>query len=257
LGLPASDESIYIPHRIGVADTTMALVLSDIHVPYHSISAITAAIEDGKRAGAKIVILNGDTVDCYSLSRFEKDPRRRDLLGEVDAVKQLLDVIRKAFPDAEIVWKDGNHDERLAIYLCARVPEIIKLGLVNWPAILGFADRKITYVSEKRPIMLGKLPIMHGHEFPNGISGPVNAARGLYLRAKASAMAGHWHQSSEHSEPNINGDLITCWSSGCLCELHPHYMPMNRWNHGYALVKVEPDGTFQVTNRRVKNGRIY
>jgi hypothetical protein len=152
------------------------------------------------------------------------------------------------------VAPDGNHDERLVKYLCERVPEIVKLGLLRWPEILGFADRGIAYVTDKRPIKLGKLNVMHGHEFPGGISTPVNAARTLYLRAKATAMAGHLHQTGEHSEPNLNTDDVVCWSVGCLCELHPAYMPINKWNHGHAIVTVEPNDHFRIRNRRTKNG---
>ena len=40
------------------------------------------------------------------------------------------------------------------------------------------------------------------------------------------------------------------------CELHPFYMPNNKWNHGFARIKVNEDGTFKVFNPRIYNGQI-
>ena len=257
-GLPESDEKDWLPYHVKVTKPERVLVLSDIHIPYHSMVALQAAIQDGIDNGCTKVLLNGDTVDCYMLSRFQKDPRLRDFKGEVESTKKFLDALRKAFPDAEIIWKDGNHDERLAAYLCERVPEIVKLGLVNWPAILGFGDRGITYVSEKRPLILGKLVALHGHELPKGISSPVNSARGLFLRVKVSALAGHLHRSGEHTEADLFGNITTTWGTGCLCELHPQYMPINGWNWGHAVVELHPDDRFNVWNKRIlKTGKVY
>ena len=85
---------------------------------------------------------------------------------------------------------------------------------------------------------------------------PVNIARGLFLKAKVSAMQGHNHQTSEHTETDMNGRITTTWSVGCLSELHPMYMPLNKWNHGFAFVEVQPDGDFQVQNKRIHKGEV-
>jgi len=38
---------------------------------------------------------------------------------------------------------------------------------------------------------------------------------------------------------------------GCLCDLHPRFMPGNQWNHGFAVVYFNEDGTFMVENKKV------
>ena len=101
----------------------------------------------------------------------------------------------------------------------------------------------------------GDLNIIHGHEFGGSVFSPVNIARGLFLRGKVSAMQGHNHQSSEHSESNMNGELTTTWSLGCLCELHPAYLPINKWNHGFAIVDIDGQN-FEVRNKRIHKGKI-
>jgi hypothetical protein len=85
---------------------------------------------------------------------------------------------------------------------------------------------------------------------------PVNIARGLFLKAKVNALQGHNHQTSEHSERDLEGKLTTTFSSGCLSELHPAYMPINKWNWGMTLVDVEDDGSFEVYNKRIYKNKV-
>jgi len=46
--LPQSDEAIYEPYQL---DAKRLLVLSDIHIPYHSIDALTCAFDYAKGRG--------------------------------------------------------------------------------------------------------------------------------------------------------------------------------------------------------------
>ena len=61
------------------------------------------------------------------------------------------------------------------------------------------------YGWEMPTLKLGALNLVHGHEFGGSIFSPVNIARGLFLPGKVSAMQGHNHQTSEHTESNMNG----------------------------------------------------
>jgi predicted phosphodiesterase len=231
-------------------------VLSDIHIPYHNIPALQIALQHFKKRKIDCILLNGDTIDFYQLSRFEKDPRERSAAEEIDAVKQFLGFLRKEFLGIRIIWKDGNHDERYQSYLRVKAPELLDIPEFRFLALMGFESLGVEYVTDKRPIRAGKLTILHGHEYRQAILAPVNAARGYFLKAKDSTLTGHLHQSSEHTEPTVTGKMITCFSSGCLCELTPAYMPLNRHNHGFAIVYLNKDGTFEVENRRIHGGKL-
>ena len=251
--LPLSEERSYKPYdlegkRIGV--------LSDIHIPYHSLPALKAALAHLKKAKPDTILLNGDTIDFYQLSRFEKDPRERSAADEIKSVAQFLDYLRENFSKARIIWKDGNHDERYQAYLRVKAPELLDIPEFRFQNLMKFADKGIEYITDKRIVSAGKLTILHGHEFRQAILAPVNAARGFFLKAKDSTLTGHLHSSSEHTEPTVRGKMITCFSSGCLCELHPAYMPLNRWNHGFAIVRMGDGGDFEVENRRIHHGKI-
>ena len=179
------------------------------------------------------------------------------MLDEVNSIIQLLGYIRGKFPKARIIWKDGNHEERFWRYLKVKAAEFWGLEIFTLRKILELDDYGIEYIGEMRPIKLGKMYLLHGHEYKFPISNPVNPARGLFLRAKTHALCGHFHQSSQHSDRDLSEKVITCWSTGCLCDLHPAYRPLNNWSHGFAIIDTDSTGAFHVDNLRIIDGRIY
>ncbi len=233
------------------------LILGDLHIPYHSEEAIRLAIDYGRAAKANAVLINGDMADFFSLSTWEKDPRKRDLAGEIAAGKQFLSVLRDVFPRARIIFKEGNHEERWTRFLQKKAPELLGVPEFEWHAVYGLRKLRIRHVGECRPIKVGKLIVIHGHEYRFAISNPVNPARGLFLRSKTHAICGHFHQSSQHSEKRLDGKVVSTWSAGCLCDLNPDYAPINNWNHGFAFAEVTSSGAFQVSNPRIIDGAIY
>ena len=249
--LPESEEAKYEPF---ILKAKRLAVLSDIHVPYHSIEALTAAFDKISEEKPDAILLNGDTIDMYSLSRFQKDPRKRSVAHELEAVNEFLDVLQKL--GAKIYYKLGNHDERYEHYLMHKAPELLGIPEFKFENLLKAKERGMDVIGEKRIIKANKLNIIHGHEYPSVFS-PVNIARGLYMKGKVSAMQGHNHQTSEHTETDMNGEIVTTWSLGCLCELNPAYMPLNKWSHGMAIVDLSDNRKdFQVRNYRIYKGKV-
>lgn len=165
--------------------------------------------------------------------------------------------MRQEFPKAKIIWKLGNHEERYEHFLIMKAPELLDIAVVGLESLFVCANIGVEIVREQKFIMLGKLPVLHGHEFPKGMTSPVNPARGFFMRGIESVLAGHLHRTSEHTEPTMMGRFITCWSTGCLCGMHPEYARINKWNQGFATVDCEGDGSFNVKNLRVLNGKIF
>jgi predicted phosphodiesterase len=254
-GLPNSDEIQYIPFEIPRAQNNI-LILYDIHVPYHNIPACSAAIEYGVRKGVNTIILGGDFLDFHQLSNFIKDPRKRHFQEELQAGRDFLEALKAAFPDAVFYFMQGNHERRLETYLKVKAPELFDTADFELNIIMRFGEMGIQYIKDRRIVHAGKLNILHGDEFGQGATSAVNPARNLFLKAKESTMQGHNHQTSEHTEPKLNGDIITCWSCGCLCELNPDYRPLNKWNHGFAHVRINEDGSYRVHNARIYHGKV-
>jgi predicted phosphodiesterase len=252
--LPTSDETVYEPYifkghkKVGI--------LSDIHVPYHNIESLTVAIDFLKAEKIDALLLNGDSIDCFRLSRFVKDPKKRNFKLELDIFKELIEVFERELA-CKIYFKIGNHEERYEHFLQEKAGELIGIEEFEFENIIKARAKGIEVIGEKRIMKLNGLNGIHGHEYIGGISAPVNIARGLYLKGKRSAFQGHNHSTSEHTEPDMDGKITTTWSIGCLCELHPLYMPLNKWNHGFAMVTLDDDGEgFQMFNKRIYKGKI-
>jgi len=253
--LPPSEEPDFKEMKIPKGNNRI-LVLSDIHLPYHSIDATTQAIEYGlQKKGVNTVILNGDTIDFYQASFFAKDPRKKELKYEFEVFKDFISKLYYSLGEPKIYFKCGNHEERFERYLFVKAPELIGIDEFKLDVLLEFGKYGIEYIDKKRLIKAGDLTILHGHEFGRSVFSPVNPARGAFLRAKDSVMIGHHHQTSEHTEPTVNGKIITTWSTGCLCELNPEYMPINKWNHGFAYVETDGDD-YKVHNKRIYKGEL-
>lgn len=254
--LPESEEKERIPFKLPKAANNI-LLISDLHIPYHTISAVTAALNYGVENNVNTILINGDLIDFYKMSRFESDPRKRDTRFEFDSVKSFLVTLRATFPNALIYWNKGNHDVRYEHYLMAKAPEIFDDPYFQLEERLRLNEQRVHLINDKVIIKAGKLNVHHGHVMFRGIFAPVNIARGLFLRAKQSMIVGHTHKISEHTETNIDGEITTCWSTGCLCELSPDYSPYaNNYAHGFAHIKIDDKGNFNVKNYRIYKGEI-
>lgn len=246
--MPPSKAQPYLPY---VLKASRIASISDVHAPFHSELALGTAVEFLKEQEPDALLINGDFADFYAISRWQKDPRKRNFKEEIELVRESICWLRHEFPGCQIVYKQGNHEERWDHWLWNHAPEICDLEEVQLEAILKLEESQVTMVGEGRPIMCGKLPVLHGHELPKGLTNPVNMARGAFLRMIDTVLVGHGHRSSSHTESNWTHKEITCWSQGCLCDLTPDYARINRWNYGFAFIEVAEDGDFSVSNYRI------
>lgn len=252
--LPPPIRLEYQPFALDVAGWW--LVLGDTHLPFHDCRTIELAIATAKKHKAVGVLLNGDIADCHELSSFDRDPTMPRYVEERAAVISFLAYLRDRLPKARIIYKKGNHEERLDRYLMRHAPALFGLEALGMPQLFQLREHGVEYVGDRRVIHAGKLAIIHGHEFRPTVSTPVNPARGVFLRARQSVLTHHWHQSSEHSAPTIAGKQQAAWSVGCACQLNPPYMPLNNWSNGFALVHLAESGEFAVRNLRVIGGEV-
>lgn len=230
------------------------LILSDIHLPYHDTEAVKMALNYGLDNGYKNLLINGDLIDFYQLSRYEKDPRKRSFKQELESARLFIELVSEWFDN--VVFKLGNHDERYEKWMFVKAPELLDCEDFKLETLLRCGEHHVSVVGDKRIIKAGKLNILHGHEFPGG-SGGVNPARSMFLKACDSILVGHFHKTSSHTETTLQGDVITTHSTGHLGEASPLYMPYNKWNHGFATLDLNKDGTYHLQNLRIVKGKIY
>lgn len=233
------------------------LLISDLHIPYHDIKALTVALDYGKREKVNCIFINGDLLDFYQISRFTNIERKRSVADELKVAKEFLAILNREFPKVPIYFLKGNHDMRLEYYLATKAPELLDVEEFRLKFLLEAEKFGMEVVEDTTLVKMGKLNVTHGHLLLRGIFAPVNAARGSFLKAKASVIIGHVHKVSTHSETTINGKVITCYSTGSLCELNPTYSPFaNNYSHGFAHVRVQPNGNYSVKNIQLIDGMI-
>jgi predicted phosphodiesterase len=255
--LPESHQEKREPFKLPLGCNNI-LLISDLHIPYHDIDAVTLALDYGKTQNVNTIFINGDLIDFHGVSRFDKDPKKRSIKEEFQAAKQFLISLRDAFPTASIYWLKGNHDIRWEHFLEQKVREIWDDPYFYLEERLQLNEQKIILLDDKILVKAGKLSITHGHHIFKGIFVPVSPARGAFLRSKQSVIVGHLHRGSFHPETDLDGNVIGCWSTGCLCELKPNYSPMvSNSQHGFAHILVEKNGDFIVKNYQIINGKLH
>lgn len=253
--MPPSKAEPWLPF---VAGNGKFAILSDVHIPFHSVTALHSAVKYCKDRKPDTILLNGDWADFYVPSKHESDPSKRDFKGDMIAVRDGLSWLRGQFPKQEIILKAGNHEERWTRWLWSHAPEISDDPRMSLGAWIDAEKHGITVVEKQRPIMVGKLPIFHGHELPKGMTNPVNPARGVFMRTMSTMLIGHQHRTSHHVEPDWRHIETSCWSTGCLCNMNPEYARINKWNHGFAFVTTDSKGEFSVDNLRIgPEGQVW
>jgi predicted MPP superfamily phosphohydrolase len=257
----------YNPFKIPESDCTewkpihikekRGLLFSDSHFPYHDVVAVNAMLDDAvRRPKLDFILINGDGMDFYQLSRFVKDPRKRSLNDELNGWVEFLIILRGLFSSAKIYWKLGNHEERLEKYLQVKAPELLDMSEFRLGKIIEMRGVTNVQVIEKQIIYTGRLPVIHGHEFQSKATSAVNPSRGLFLKALSSGLVCHYHRTSSHSEKDINEKLMSAFSVGCLCGLHPEYALLNNWNHGFAYIDIDGQ-EFNIENMKIHKGKVY
>lgn len=84
------------------------LVLSDLHIPFHDITALTVAINYGLEKNINTIFINGDLLDFYQISRFVNVERKRSVPQELKAAREVLQILTDTFPMVPMYFLKGN-----------------------------------------------------------------------------------------------------------------------------------------------------
>lgn len=234
-------------------------VISDIHVPNHRLSPLQIAFQFFAEKKINTLIINGDLLDNTPFTRHDgKRPTSTDAKRWFDTAEAMLESFRMAFPDADIYWLEGNHDNWYKRWMYAHAHQLQDDPYFDLQSRLHIDEYQIKFIKQERYVMAGKMSIAHGHQFAGKWGVGVSPARTVYNKTKKSMMIGHVHKTDEYTETDLHGDITTCWTTGCMCTLTPDYQPMSgKGNHGFAHIFINEDGSFEVTNKRIRNGKLY
>ncbi len=223
------------------------LILSDIHFPKHDKKSVMFALGYGIREKVDTVYLNGDIIDADKVSRYVSKGKVRSLDEEIRITKDFISKVRQLFPRSEIYFKEGNHEKRIYDYLLNNAPDLVDVVDVSLSKLLGLDDHGVHHVKENQISTIGKLFIVHGHEYKTMFGGGIYHARNTRIKSGENVLLGHFHRTQTDIDRKISEHYIGGWATGCLCKLDPGYIGKSKWNHGFALVLRDGD-KFEVRN---------
>lgn len=225
------------------------VVLSDIHFPYQDDKALKAVYKFLEQHSVDTIILNGDILDFYDVSSFDKDPDRvNSLQKEIDMATKFFKKLRIIKPEVRIVFIKGNHEYRLERYL-KKHPELYSLDALKLPNLLDLKKYNIEY--SDKGIRLGNLKIIHG-DMVRKFSG--YTARGELEKHDSSGICGHVHRLSCYYYRTPER-YLAWYESGCLCDLNPEYINEPNWQQAFLYGYIEKD-SFAVTPIPIVDGKI-
>jgi predicted phosphodiesterase len=220
-------------------DTITALEWSDSHFPFQDdevLSIVQAIAEDMQ---PDYMVHKGDLLDARELSRFDKDPNRKESLqDEIDQARAHLATMRLASPNSTFILLEGNHEDRLRRTLWNLDGPAATLGqltafkrAMTWPSLLGLEEMGIEFVAygeqSKRDI-LPKFITKHGSVVRSASGATASAEQRKYNKSGSS---GHTHRLGAVWHRDSNGSHV--WvETGCTCSLDPDYCVDPDWQNG-------------------------
>lgn len=230
-------------------------IISDIQCPFHDEKAVQITIDYLLSIKIDCLLINGDFVDFYNLSSFQKDPRKRNFASEREDCIELLRYIKSKFKCPIYYNLAANHEYRYERYMMIKAPEFFSTDLFHVEDLLMLNDIGIIPLKFDH-IRIGKLAVIHGDTVFKSW-GSVNPAKTVYDKLKQTALVSHCHKKSEYTWTTLNGETHSTWTTGCLMNLNVEYNPHgNNYVHGFAVVDLLDKGMFSVDNKMIINGKV-
>lgn len=232
------------------------VVFSDLHTEFLDRDAFLTALKFVKLYSPDLLVINGDLVDFYGLSSFDKNPKRKlRLQKELDRVEVVLKLIRDAVGEkCKLVLLAGNHEARLERFICKN-PELSGLHALELESLLNTKKYNIEFIgvgndywsSETGHYRVGDMLIMHGDSRLNGASLAKYAgysAKNTLFNMQNNICIGHGHRLAliHHTTPN---GIMLGLETGCLCK-RPG---IANWQQGFV--------SFELYKDKTCNPRIY
>lgn len=217
------------------------VVVNDIHIPFHDIAVVDWAINFIEFLNPHEIVLNGDVVDCYTISAFDRNPLTSStLLDEIDEARRLMERL-EWIPIKW--WLGGNHEDRLRRYIWRKAPELGVLPELEFPSLFKLKDHGFKWRNYGEIHKVGKLHVTHGN-IARKHSG--ETARAHFEQFGKSVLVGHTHRLGAFYKTRL-GRPYVAFENGCLCRLDPEYLNSPDWQQGLSVVHVEEKtGEFSV-----------
>jgi predicted phosphodiesterase len=243
-----------------------ALILPDIHYPYHDKQCLKIVEQVAKDLSPEYLVYLGDNFNADGISKYTHKEMERGIYetaDEIDGFKKDIHEPLSQYAN-RILWCGGNHDTQRISDLLQKLrekgeePRLIKHYEDTLSLKSRFPDVKICEYNESHKI--GKLHLTHG-VYHNDAHAKKHA-----MAFGASVVYGHLHTFQSYTTTSRGtGQSHKATCIGCLCDLNPGYMK-NRpsgWAHGFAVAYFQDNGNFNlypieiIKGQCIFNGKLY
>ena len=238
--------------------TSRNLIISDLHIPDQhrkSLELVYAFIKVYKPTTLHIL---GDFVNFPTISAWPQDPTYHISLTQ--EIKQALVILKKLVHTAncEVIWYEGNHENRLIRYLNSRASELTELDIegervISIQHLFGLKALGVSYVDE---VYRNGVYYHHG-ELVRGKAGMT--AHGNMDRTGVSAISGHVHRLALVYK-NLYNRKIFGMETGCLCNYKPtpyYGAKIKDWQLGFGTIDVVDGRTYPRIYPIINNSLVY
>lgn len=258
-----------VPRAVG--STITAVCWGDSHFPHADPSVLAIVQAIARDTQPDVLVHMGDLLDCYAISRYNKDPQRKETLqDEIDQAREHLAVMRLTCPSARFILLEGNHEERLQRVLWSLDGPASALNhltafqkALTWPALLGLDELRVEWVEtndQAKQRFLPKFILKHGTlvRVRSGLT-----ASAEQMKYNKSGASGHTHRLAAVWRKDSNGSHV--WiETGCSCDLNPSYCTDPDWQQGCLFLTfdavtgaVTPEPVFIHNGLGVFRGKTY
>lgn len=218
------------------------LFLFDLHSPYEDrqlLRLIFNFIHDYK---PDVLHLGGDFQDCEKISKFIRDPfNRMTFADELEHSRLLLEDIvqkvRKANKDCEVLFYCGNHEARLKKYIATHSEDLADLrvhdeNILTIQYLYQLKELGVRWIDEMDTYNIhGVCLVEHGDVVRKESA---FSARAMEDKRRMSGISGHVHRIGMFTRTSPVGTNF--WiESGCLCDTNPKYVKEPNWQQGFVV----------------------
>ena len=238
------------------------MIIGDIHAPFQDNNAMDIVYRYMDYYKPNEVIINGDFIDFYNISRFDKNPsRKEDLQQEIITSRKILGEIREHNPEAKITLLEGNHDYRLQNFVW-RNPELEGIQELKLKNLLQLDKYDINFIgvdgdywkNDNGHYKVNELLIMHGDNRLNGArtSGYSGySAKNTMMTMQNSVAINHTHRLAMVNHTTPYGTLIGL-ECGCLCK------PTGtaNWQQGFVTFESYRKKNYNYRTHLIKDNKL-
>jgi len=228
-------------------NTRLTVVLNDLQIPFQDKRALSLVLGFIGDLRPEEIVLNGDIVDCYSISDFDRNPLTQATLArEIREAEKLMKTLQGV---PKKIWIGGNHEDRLRRHVWkntgllrgfdSRTRETL-VAAMDFPEVFSLGSYGFQWVPYGGVYKIGKLMATHGSMVRRHSA---DTGRAHLEKYGQSVIIGHTHRGGVTYRRDVRG-VHAAYENFCLCRLDPEWTQYPNWQHGFSVVHSDTKSGF-------------